>query len=112
MWCSEVLEKTTKEPGGNFFLSFDSDAHSVNDTMNPCVGLFAHPTPAYYGGFFPQGELRVVIRGKSDGPVDVACPPQISAAMEARGVKVRVCHDVCPRRVLGGARVICSMWVA
>ncbi len=47
-----------KEPGPCFFLSLDPHT-TVVDLMQPFLGLYRMPTPAFYGGQFLQAGLHV-----------------------------------------------------
>lgn len=38
----------------------------VSDAMNPILGMYKMPTPAYYlRGCFPMGDLMAIVKGKS-----------------------------------------------
>ncbi len=56
---------TTRKEGDSLFL-LSLDDVKVSDSMNPVLGLYCMPTPAYYlRGSFPTGDLKCVVRGES-----------------------------------------------
>lgn len=47
-----------KERGGYFYLS-SSNSVPILDLMQPVVGMYRMPTPAFYGGSYTSAELMV-----------------------------------------------------
>eukprot|EP00939_MAST-03C_sp_MAST-3C-sp1_P004166 g4166.t1 len=62
-----------KKEGESLFL-IDLDAtNKISDEMNPILGMYKMPTPAYYlRGCFPMGDLKCIVKCKStDVPIKI-----------------------------------------
>ena len=73
----------TKEPGGNFYMSFGQER--VVDSMAMALGLFKMPTPASYDGMFEQGELLTILHANTadaECQAGIRLPPQVSEVSE------------------------------
>jgi len=59
-------------------LSFSED--KVVDSMQPMMGFYRMPTPAFYGAGYPSGELKVIIKGDSQS-FDFQLPEHIQSKL-------------------------------
>ena len=62
-----------KEGESLFLLSLDQSGEKIADEMNPILGMYRMPTPAYYlRGVYPMGDLKCIVKMKSNEmPVSV-----------------------------------------
>jgi hypothetical protein len=59
--------KKKKEGESLFLLSLDQSGEKIADEMNPILGMYRMPTPAYYlRGVYPMGDLKCIVKMKSN----------------------------------------------
>ena len=74
---SEIFKKK-KEGESLFLLSLDQSGDKIADEMNPILGMYRMPTPAYYlRGVYPMGDLKCIVKMKSN-----ECPVSVPSHMD------------------------------